>query len=127
MRALLLHGALSVLTAAAALAAYDHWVVRPALRVGIVDVGEVYRQKEAEFTLILTKAGSDDERRDAMAMARRFAQRLPAALDELPRECGCLVVLKSAVAGATPRTVDLTAYLKHKVEERPSAPRVEAP
>jgi hypothetical protein len=116
MKTLLLHGAVSVLTAAAALAAYDHWVVRPALRVGIVDVGEVYRQKEAEFTLILTKAGSDDERRKAMAMARVFAQRLPAALDELPRECGCLVVLKSAVAGAPPRTVDLTAHLKHKVE-----------
>jgi hypothetical protein len=116
MRALLLHGALSVLTAAAALAAYDHWIIRPALRVGIVDVGEVYRQKEAEFTLILTKAVSDDERQKAMAMARVFAQRLPRALDELPRECGCLVVLKSAVAGTTPRTVDLTAHLKHKVE-----------
>ncbi|TXH60564.1 MAG: hypothetical protein E6Q93_06495 [Burkholderiaceae bacterium] len=116
MKAFLLHGAVSVLTASAALAAYDHWVVRPALRVGIVDVGEVYRQKEAEFTLILTKAGTDDERQKAMAMARVFAQRLPAALDELPRECGCLVVLKSAVAGATPRTVDLTAHLKHKVE-----------
>ena len=127
MKALVLHGALSVLTAAAALAAYDHWVVRPALRVGIVDVGEVYRQKEAEFTLILTKAGSDDERQKAMAMARRFAQRLPAALDELPRECGCLVVLKSAVAGATPRTVDLTAHLKQKVDERRAALRVEGP
>jgi hypothetical protein len=116
MRALLLHGTVSVLTAAGALAAYDHWVMRPALRVGIVDVGEVYRQKEAEFTLILTKAVTDDERQKAMAMARVFAQRLPRALDELPRECGCLVVLKSAVAGATPRTVDLTAHLKHKVE-----------
>jgi hypothetical protein len=127
MSALLLHGAISVLIAAASLTAYDHWVVRPALRVGIVDVGEVYRQKEAEFTLILTKAVSDDERQKAMLMARRFAQRLPAALDELPRECGCLVVLKSAVAGATPRAVDLTAHLKLKVEERPVAVRGEAP
>jgi hypothetical protein len=116
MKAVLLHGVVSLVSVAAALAAYDHWVVRPALRVGIVDVGEVYRQKEAEFTLILTKAVSDDERQKAMAMARVFAQRLPRALDELPRDCGCLVVLKSAVAGATPRTVDLTAHLKHKVE-----------
>ena len=111
-----LHGTATFLAVAAAIAAYDHWVVRPALRVGLVDVGEVYRQKEAEFTLILTKAGSDDERRKAMAMARVFAQRLPLALEELPLECGCLVVLKSAVAGATPRTVDLTAHLKRKVE-----------
>lgn len=127
MKALLFHGAVSALTVAGSLAAYHHWVVRPALRVGIVDVGEVYRQKEAEFTLILTKAASDDERQKAMAMARIFAQRLPVALDELPRECGCLVVLKSAVAGATPRTVDLTSHLKQKLEERRALPRVEAP
>ncbi len=107
---------LALLVVAAALAAYDHFVIRPAQIVGVVDVGEVYRQKEAEFTLILTKAGSDDERQKAMVMARAFAQRLPVALEELPRECGCLVVLKSAVAGPTPRTLDLTAHLKRKVE-----------
>jgi len=116
MRALALQAALTMLLFAAGLAAYDHWVIRPALRVGVVDVGEVYRQKEAEFTLILTRAASDDERQKAMAMARVFAQRLPIALDDLPRECGCLVVLKSAIAGRTPRTVDLTAHLRTKVE-----------
>ena len=116
MKAVLLQMLVALLVVAVALAAYDHLVVRPAQIVGVVDVGEVYRQKEAEFTLILTKAGSDDERQRAMAMARAFAQRLPVALEELPRECGCLVVLKSAVAGPTPRTLDLTAHLKRKVE-----------
>ncbi|MDE2298496.1 MAG: hypothetical protein KGK18_10050 [Burkholderiales bacterium] len=116
MRAVLLQLLVTLLVVAAALAAYDRLVVRPAQIVGVVDVGEVYRQKEAEFTLILTKAGSDDERQKAMVMARAFAQRLPVALEELPRECGCLVVLKSAVAGPTPRTLDLTAHLKRKVE-----------
>ncbi len=116
MKAVLLQALVALLVVAAALAAYDRLVVRPAQIVGVVDVGEVYRQKEAEFTLILTKANSDDERQRAMAMARSFAQRLPVALEELPRECGCLVVLKSAVAGPTPRTLDLTAHLKRKVE-----------
>lgn len=116
MRAVLLQALVALLVVAAALAAYDRLVVRPAQIVGLVDVGEVYRQKEAEFTLILTKASSDDERQKAMVMARAFAQRLPVALEELPRECGCLVVLKSAVAGPTPRTLDLTAHLKRKVE-----------
>lgn len=118
MKVVASQAALAAVITGAAIAAYDHWIVRPALRVGVVDVGEVYRQKEAEFTLILTKAGSDDERQQAMTMARAFAQRLPGALDELPRECGCLVVLKSALAGATPHTVDLTARLKSKVEAR---------
>lgn len=116
MKALLIPLLWPLLAVGAGLAAYDRWIVRPALRVGVVDVGEVYRQKEAEFTLILTRAASDDERQMAMAMARRFAQRLPTALDELPRECGCLVVLRSAVAGDAMRTVDLTAHLKTKVE-----------
>ena len=116
MRIAVLQIAWPALVLAAGLAGYDHWIMRPALRIGIVDVGEVYRQKEAEFTLILTKAGTEDERQQAMVMARRFARRLPAALEELPRECGCLVVLKSAVAGDTARTVDLTPHLKSKVE-----------
>ena len=116
MKSLLGQALVALLTVAGMLAVYDRLVVRPGQRVGVVDVGEVYRQKEAEFTLILTKAASDDERQKAMTMARAFAQRLPRALEELPRDCGCLVMLKNAVAGATPHTVDLTAQLKRKVE-----------
>ena len=116
MKALLPNAALALLIVAGALAAYDRWVVRPGQVVGLVDVGEIYRQKEAEFTQLLTRAGSDGERDKAFAMARSFSQRLPLALEELPRDCGCLVVLKSAVAGATPRTLDLTAQLRRKVE-----------
>jgi NAD(P)H-nitrite reductase large subunit len=116
MKDVLLQVSVAMLAAAATLAAYDRLVIRPAQIVGVVDVGEVYRQKEAEFTLLLTRAGSDDERQKAMVMARAFAQRLPIALEELPRDCGCLVMLKSAVAGPTPRTLDLTAHLKRKVD-----------
>ena len=75
----------------------------------------LYRAKEAEFTQILTKASSEEDRQKALVMARAFAQRLPLALDELPRECNCLVILRTAVAGPTPNTVDLTAQLRRKV------------
>ena len=116
MKPLLLQVSVALLIVVAALTTYDRLVIRPGQLVGVVDVGEVYRQKEAEFTLILTKAGSDGERDKAMLMARAFAQRLPLALEELPRDCACLVMLKSAVAGPTPRTLDLTAHLKRKLE-----------
>ena len=116
MKTLLLQAVLAMVIVFGILAAYDRLVIRPGQLVGVVDVGEVYRQKEAEFTLILTKAGTDGERDKAMLMARAFAQRLPVALEELPRDCGCLVVLKSAVAGPTPRTLDLTAHLRRKLE-----------
>ena len=113
---LLAHAMFTLFIVAGTLLFYDRTVVRPAQRVGMVDVAEVYRQKEAEFTLLLTKTSSEDDRQKALLMARAFAQRLPAALEELPRDCGCLVVLKSAVAGPTPHTVDLTAQLRRKVD-----------
>lgn len=112
---LLMHALATVGIVTAALALYDRQVVRPALVIGVVDVAEVYRAKEAEFTRILTRTPSDEERQKALLLARAFAQRLPTALEELPRECRCLVVLKSAVAGATPQMVDLTAALQAKV------------
>ena len=116
MKSVLLNALMALLIVLGTLAVYDRVVVRPGQVIGVVDVGEVYRQKEAQFTLILTKAGSELERERAMAMARSFSQRLPLALEELPRDCACLVVLKSAVAGPTPRTLDLTAHLKSKLE-----------
>ena len=116
----LAQGLVTLFVVAASLAAYDRRVLRPALVIGVVDVAEVYRAKEAEFTQILTKTlsqpHSEEDRQKALSMAKTFAQRLPAALDELPRECGCLVLLKTAVAGPTPNTVDLTAQLRRKVE-----------
>lgn len=106
---------LTLCVVTAVLLLYDRKVVRPAQRIGLVDVAEVYRQKEAEFTLLLTHTGSEDDRQKALRMARTFAQRLPVALEELAQDCACLVLLKSAVAGTTPHTVDLTAQLRQKV------------
>lgn len=115
MKTLLLHSTATLFLVAAALLAYDRLVVRPSQLVGIVDVGEVYRLKEAEFTRQLTKSGTDDERQKALEMARQFAQRLPLALEELPRDCRCLVLVRTSVAGTPPNAVDLTALLKRKV------------
>lgn len=116
MKAALLHALIAALLFAAGIAAYDRWVLRPALVVGVVDLSEVYRAKEAEFTHMLTGTGSEAEREQALALARRFSQRLPTALEELPRECGCLVVIKSAIAGAH-HSRDLTPVLRKKVDQ----------
>ena len=115
---LLAHILVTLFVVAASLAGYDRLVLKPALVIGVVDVAEVYRAKETEFTRMLTRTNSEEDRQQALLMARAFAQRLPVALDELPRECGCLVVLRTAVAGPTPNTIDLTAQLRKKVEAR---------
>ena len=57
-----LNAVCSALVVIAALALYDRIVVRPALLIGVVDVGEVYRAKEAEFTQILTKTALEEDR-----------------------------------------------------------------
>ena len=116
MKAGVLHIAATVFIVGIALLGYDRMVVRPARLIGVVDVGEVYRLKEAEFTQIVTKSASDDERERALAMARQFAQRLPVALEELPRDCACLVMVRTAVAGVPPNATDLTGLLKRKVD-----------
>lgn len=119
----LIPATLAVLCSLAALAVYDRQVVRPGQRLGIVDVGEVYRQREAAFTRLLTDAGNasgpqaDQARAQALAGAQQFARRLPHALQALAQDCGCLVLLKSAVAGSPPHAQDLTALLHQKLEQ----------
>lgn len=106
----------SLIAVGSALLAYNRLVILPARTIGVVDLAEVYRTKEDEFTRRLTAAHTEEERQATLQMARAFAQRLPVALESLPTECSCLVVLKASVAGPTPYTVDLTARLRQKVE-----------
>lgn len=105
----------SAIAVAAGLLAYDRLVARPARIIGVVDLAEVYRAKEDEFTRRLTAAHSEAERQAALELARGFSERLPSALASLPAECGCLVLLKASVAGPTAYTVDLTERLRRKV------------
>ena len=117
MKALAIQLATSAAVVVLALAGYHRHVVRPAQRVGVVDLAEVYRAKEQEFARLLARGTTEEERQQAQALARRFAERLPTAIEELPRDCGCLVVLKSALAGHAGNVVDLTAQLRRKVGE----------
>lgn len=115
MKSLLVQGVATLLLVALSLLAYDRLVARAAPIIGVVDVGQVYRLKEAEFTQLVTKSASEEERQQALAMAQRFARQLPLALEELSRDCACLVLVRSAVAGNPPHALDLTMLLQRKV------------
>lgn len=107
---------LAVVTLTAGLAVYHTRWVQPALTIGVVDISDVYRAKEREYSDLLTRTGATDENQHrAREMAGQFAAALPKALSELPAECRCLVLLRSAVMGEPPNTVDLTAVLRHKL------------
>ncbi len=115
MKILLLNLGVTAFVISLTLFAYDRFVIRPSLQIGVVDIAEVYRLKEHEFTDLVTKTGAESDRQKALAMAEQFAKALPIALDELSQECGCLVLLKAAVPARTPHTIDMTAILKHKI------------
>ena len=117
MKQFALSVSVSLLVMACGLLAYDRLVVRPSQRIGVVDISEIYRQKETEFTSLITSGKSDEERRRAAELASAFARRLPQALEDLPKDCNCLVVLKTAIAGPSIHTVDLTGRLKAKLEQ----------
>jgi hypothetical protein len=107
--------AVAGLVSAGAVAVYDQWILRPTLAIGTVDLAEVYRAKETQFTQLLTASAGEDERQQALALARSFSQRLPTALEELPYECRCLVIVRTALVGS-PRARDLTPALRRKVD-----------
>ena len=110
----LLQGMVTVAVVALALAVYDRWIIQPP-RIGVVDLNAVYREKEAEFTRRITEARTDTDRDQAMQAARTFAQRLPVALEALPKGCQCVVVLSSAVVPAPAYTLDLTPMLRREL------------
>lgn len=118
MKQTALSAAVSLLVMACGLFAYDRLIHRPARAIGVVDLGQIYAAKEAEFAALIAGT-SDDERQRAMSLASAFARRLPQALEELPRECRCLVVMRSAIAGPAFNALDLTAALKAKLELKP--------
>lgn len=98
------------------LAAYHRFAAATAIRFGVVDVGEVYRLKEKQLVDMVTKSTvTDADKARAVEAAQEFAKTLPAALEQLPQECKCFVLLRSAVVADTQGTIDLTPLLRSKI------------
>jgi len=116
VKAWLVHTLVTLLIVALALVGYDRFVRRPATRIGLIDVGEVVRLKDAHVLDVLTRAtATEGEKKAAVDFGTRFTAVFPQALEELTQECDCLVLARSAVAGLPPRAVELTASLKQKL------------
>ena len=96
-----------------ALVGYDRAVRRPATVVGLIDVGEVMKRQHAAVLGTVTKpTASERDRARATDRGAQFSTVFPRALDQLAEECGCLVLVRSAVAGVPPNSIDLTARLE---------------
>ncbi|MEQ1515749.1 MAG: hypothetical protein ABL931_04580 [Usitatibacteraceae bacterium] len=110
--------AVAVLISAALIAGNNWLSARGAVRYAVVDVLDIYKDKEREFSaLILKPNASEAERARAVDLAQDFGKRLDAALKQLPAECGCVLLNRSAVVasnGIKDYTDELKALLATK-------------
>lgn len=105
----------SLLNTAAGLALY-HLAAHKHQVFGVVNLGQVYRDKEQEFTKAIAAPGvSDLERDKVIKSAQDFAVVLPQAMQSLSDECACIVLMGNAVGGTPKDIIDLTPALRKKV------------
>lgn len=84
------------------------------LPIATVDLQSVVEAKELQFTDIVTRTGATDADRDqAYQLVSKLGGELEAAVNELRRECNCLVLVRAAVVGSAQS--DLTAALRQKM------------
>ncbi|MET0334104.1 MAG: hypothetical protein ABW190_07510 [Rhizobacter sp.] len=115
-KAIALQALVTLAVVSLVMVAYHRFVLAPSIRIGVVDVGEVYRLKEKQILEVVTKPSvTDVDKQKAVTMTLEFTKALPAALEQLPSECQCFVLVRSAVAAETPNTLDLTPLLKRKI------------
>ncbi len=104
----------SALVNAALLAAYALWIAPP--RLATLDVGEIYRLKEAQVAAVLTKReASDEERIAALKTAGSFGAEVTALIETLPKECRCLILARGAVIGERDSLPDLTLEVRRRL------------
>jgi hypothetical protein len=119
--------AIILLIVALSLFAYERLVRIPAMRIGVVDLADTYREKEAQFVANVTKASNPNDPNLALEFAGKFTQDLSQALEAFPAECRCLVLVKAAVVGRPENLIDLTPDLRLKVGLPPQPNREQRP
>lgn len=93
------------------LAAYHFWLAKPTAGFAVVDLASVVKIKETEFTTLLSRPNvSDEDRKAAYLIVSRIGPAIEHAVDRLQKDCGCTIVVKSAVIAGPAE--DLTPHLK---------------
>ena len=102
---------MALLVSTVTLAAYHFWLAKPTAGLAVVDLASVVRIKETEFTTLLSRPNvSDEDRKSAYLMVSRIGPSIEHAVDRLQKDCGCTIVVKSAVIAGPAE--DLTPHLK---------------
>ncbi len=109
--------ALNALVSVALLAVGAHWMLRSQKAAfAVLDVAELYRLKESQVAAVLVShTTSETERAAAITRAAAFGTDLTALIEALPQECGCLIMARGAVVGATAPLPDLTPNVRRRL------------
>ena len=114
-RAIFISLAVSLVVSLASSALMASYLPRT-LRVGTVDLAEIYRIKEQQISSQLTaRDGSVESREAALREASEFGDRIEDLISALPRRCGCVVLARSALLGSPRGAIDLTADLRGRL------------
>lgn len=103
----------SSLISAASLTAYD-LLFRNNSKLATADLAEIVKIREIQFTALVNKLNvTDKERMEAWNLVNRIGPEIEKALDDVQQECGCTLVVKSAVLAGPQQ--DMTEALKAKL------------
>ena len=106
----------NALACVALIASYGLWLAPRPPKLAVLDVGELYRLKEAQVTAVLMKRDATDaERATALQRASTFGSEVTHLLDALPSECRCLILARGALVGSATTLSDLTPEVRRRL------------
>ncbi|WP_459203439.1 hypothetical protein ACQVRV_00235 (plasmid) [Ralstonia pseudosolanacearum] len=85
-------------------------------RLATVDLQLLVEEDQKRMLDVLGKAGdvTDEQRATAEKLTVDFAKKLSATVDELGKECGCVIVNKAALLGGI--TIDYTDQVRTRIK-----------
>ena len=107
---------LSVITSAAAVFVY-HALSPAPLRFATLNVAELFSERQRELARLVSENGSEAATEKAVENARAFGKQLEAEALALPKECGCIVLVRGAVVGGTALS-DYTDLVRQRLKSR---------
>jgi len=112
----LLSLALSVITSAAAVFVY-HALSSAPPRFATLNVAELFSERQQELARLVSEGGGEAATEKALESAKAFGRQLEAEALVLPKECGCIVLVRGAVVGGT-SLPDYTDLVRQRMRSR---------
>ena len=96
---------------------YALWIAPSrAPRLALLDVAELYRLKEREIAAILLQSDATEETRtQALKRASGFGVEITALIEQLPRECRCVILARGAIIGSAEILPDMTPAVRQRL------------